>query len=87
MEMMSVIKIIDQFSNIDYCPRPFISHVCFLFVFSRKKGLLICHVFGFVSAILFGFCQMALSLEMLIIARFIVGFGCGEYIFFIFLPK
>jgi sugar porter (SP) family MFS transporter len=45
--------------------------------FGRKKALLICHVFGFVSAALFGFCKMGKSFEMLILGRLIVGFGCG----------
>jgi len=45
--------------------------------FGRKKALLVCHVFNFVSAILFGLCKLANSFEMLIIARLIVGFGCG----------
>lgn len=44
----------------------------------RKKGLLICHVFSYVAAILFGFCNMAKSFEMLILARLFTGFGCGK---------
>lgn len=45
--------------------------------FGRKKGLLICHVFSYIAAILFGFCNMAKSFEMLILGRLFTGFGCG----------
>ena len=43
----------------------------------RKKSLLFCHVFGFIASILYLCCKMTMSFEMLILARLIVGFGCG----------
>lgn len=45
--------------------------------FGRKKGLLVCHVFSYVAAVLFAFCNLAKSFEMLVLARLITGFGCG----------
>ncbi|XP_013420984.1 solute carrier family 2, facilitated glucose transporter member 1 isoform X3 [Lingula anatina] len=45
--------------------------------FGRKKAIIIMYIPTFVAAILFGLCDVAESFEMLIIARFIVGFGCG----------
>ncbi|XP_064642899.1 solute carrier family 2, facilitated glucose transporter member 1-like [Lineus longissimus] len=45
--------------------------------FGRRNALLICHIYQFVAAILFGCCRVANSLEMMIIGRIIVGYGCG----------
>ena len=33
---------------------------------------------GLIGDVLFGFCHMANSLEMLIVGRLIIGFSCGE---------
>ena len=46
----------------------------------RKKALLVLHVCGFVGGALFCACKAANSLEMLIIGRLIVGYGCGMYV-------
>ncbi|KAI0220130.1 Solute carrier family 2, facilitated glucose transporter member 3 [Lamellibrachia satsuma] len=45
--------------------------------FGRKKSILFCHVFGVTAAVLYILCKMMMSFEMLILARLIVGFGCG----------
>ena len=44
----------------------------------RKRALLLLHVFNYASAVMFGFCQYANSIFMLILARAIVGFACGK---------
>lgn len=54
---------------------------CWACSFCRKKGILFCHMFGFVAAALYGSCKVAGSFEMLILARLIVGFGCGAFAF------
>ncbi|XP_045115603.1 solute carrier family 2, facilitated glucose transporter member 1-like isoform X1 [Portunus trituberculatus] len=43
----------------------------------RKGGLLINNAFALVAAVLFGFCKMAGSYEMLIAARFVIGINNG----------
>ncbi|XP_066959485.1 solute carrier family 2, facilitated glucose transporter member 1-like isoform X2 [Macrobrachium rosenbergii] len=45
--------------------------------FGRKGGLLVNNVFAVLAAILFGFCQMANSYEMIIAARFVIGINNG----------
>jgi len=45
--------------------------------FGRKSSLLLLHVLGFMSALLFGLCQYVNSMEMLILARLLVGYSCG----------
>ncbi|KAK2191457.1 hypothetical protein NP493_53g18000 [Ridgeia piscesae] len=45
--------------------------------FGRKKSILFCHIFGVIAAGLFILCKTMTSFEMLILARLIVGFGCG----------
>ncbi|XP_064080843.1 solute carrier family 2, facilitated glucose transporter member 1-like isoform X1 [Macrobrachium nipponense] len=45
--------------------------------FGRKGGLLVNNVFAVIAAILFGFCQMANSYEMIIAARFVIGINNG----------
>ncbi|XP_067947458.1 solute carrier family 2, facilitated glucose transporter member 3-like [Watersipora subatra] len=45
--------------------------------FGRKKAIILMVIPGLIGDALFGFCQFANSLEMLIIGRLIVGFSCG----------
>ncbi|XP_050691339.1 solute carrier family 2, facilitated glucose transporter member 1-like isoform X1 [Eriocheir sinensis] len=45
--------------------------------FGRKGGLLINNAFALVASVLFGFCKMASSYEMLIIGRFVIGINNG----------
>ncbi|XP_068223773.1 solute carrier family 2, facilitated glucose transporter member 1-like [Palaemon carinicauda] len=45
--------------------------------FGRKGGLLVNNVFAVLAAILFGFCQMGSSYEMIIAARFVIGINNG----------
>ncbi|KAA0200780.1 hypothetical protein HAZT_HAZT010067 [Hyalella azteca] len=45
--------------------------------FGRKGGLLINNVFAFLAAILFGFCKMAGSWEMIVAGRFFIGINNG----------
>lgn len=45
--------------------------------FGRKGGLLINNIFAFIAAILFGFCKMAGSYEMIIAGRFFIGINNG----------
>lgn len=45
--------------------------------FGRKGGLLVNNVFAVIAAVLFGFCKMAASYEMIIAARFFIGINNG----------
>ncbi|XP_071518444.1 solute carrier family 2, facilitated glucose transporter member 1-like isoform X1 [Panulirus ornatus] len=45
--------------------------------FGRKGGLLLNNIFAIVAAVLFGFCKMASSYEMLIAGRFVIGINNG----------
>ena len=45
--------------------------------FGRKGGLLLNNIFVFIAAILFGFCKMAGSWEMIIAGRFFIGINNG----------
>lgn len=45
--------------------------------FGRKGGLLLNNIFAIVAAVLFGFCKMANSYEMLIAGRFVIGINNG----------
>ncbi|XP_069188411.1 solute carrier family 2, facilitated glucose transporter member 1 isoform X2 [Procambarus clarkii] len=45
--------------------------------FGRKGGLLINNIFAIVASVLFGFCKMANSYEMLIAGRFVIGINNG----------
>uniref|UniRef100_A0A2P2I4R0 Solute carrier family 2, facilitated glucose transporter member 1-like n=1 Tax=Hirondellea gigas TaxID=1518452 RepID=A0A2P2I4R0_9CRUS len=63
-----------------YCVGGMIGGACTGFFserFGRKGGLLINNVFAFMAAIMFGFCKMANSLEMIIIGRFLIGINNG----------
>ena len=52
------------------------------FLFFRKRSLLVTHLFNFVGALLFGLCDVMVSMEMLILARLVVGFGCGKLMYY-----
>ncbi|XP_069946934.1 solute carrier family 2, facilitated glucose transporter member 1-like isoform X3 [Cherax quadricarinatus] len=45
--------------------------------FGRKGGLLLNNIFAILAAVLFGFCKMAHSYEMLIAGRFVIGINNG----------
>lgn len=45
--------------------------------FGRKGGLLMNNIFAVIAAILFGFCKMANSYEMIIAGRFVIGINNG----------
>lgn len=46
--------------------------------YGRKKSVLLMHTVGVLGAILYGICQLAGSLELLMAARFFVGLGAGK---------
>lgn len=45
--------------------------------FGRKGGLLINNAFAIVAAVLFGFCKMANSYEMIVAGRLVIGINSG----------
>lgn len=45
--------------------------------FGRKGGLLVNNIFAIIAAIFFGFCKLANSYVMIIIARFFIGVNNG----------
>ena len=74
------IAYIGTFNTIIFYSTVYIVYHCFHYLLLRKKAIMMMAVPGLVGDVLFGFCKMANSFEMLILGRLIIGFSCGKCI-------
>ena len=49
-----------------------------LFIYNRKKSLMLNNILGLAGGVLMGLSKPAKSYEMIIIGRFIIGLNCGK---------